>query len=80
MTGARNEAPVFIGPLPTEEGFLRRLYDEEIAAYVDGVTLSPSTVSPGSVPPGGDLDTTIALLQRLDPGKPVVLDSLPWPE
>jgi len=85
VTGARSEALVFIGPLPTEERFLRQLYGEEIAAYVDGVTLSPITLSPSALSPstptpGTDLEATIDLLQSLDAGKPVVLDSLPWPD
>lgn len=77
VTGSRGDARVLIGPLQADEGFLRALYDEEIAAYVDGLALSPGD---------GDASLTeahaavIAALAELDPGKGVVLDALPWPD
>ena len=70
VTGAAADARFVTGPLAADPGTLRALYAEEMAAYVDLVALAP----------GNDLLTAIAVLTELDPGKPVVLDALTWPE
>lgn len=72
VTGGRPDARVLVGPLAPNAQMLRDLYAEEVAAYVDGVTLQP----------GDDeaLRVSRATLLELDPGKPSVIDALPWPE
>ena len=72
VTGGRPDARVLVGPLAPDADALRTLYGEEVAAYIDGVTFVP-----------GDRDallTARAALAELDPGKPAVLDALPWPK
>ncbi len=73
ITGASPDARIFTQPLPVETGFLQALYGEEVAAYLDGVSLRAAT-SPA------DLATATALLDQLDPGRPRALDALPFPE
>jgi len=70
VTGALPSARFVAGPLAADPEGLRALYAEEMAAYLDLVALAP----------GGDLPAAIAVLTELDPGKPVVLDALTWPE
>ena len=70
ITGARSDAAVWIGPFVADPGFLEALWGEEIAAYVDGVALAP----------GEGVEAAVARLAELDPGKPLALDALPWPE
>jgi len=70
VTGADGEASFFAGPLPPDPAALRALYAEELAAYVDGVVLAP----------GDGLGEAVATLAELDPGKPVALDGVAWPE
>jgi len=70
VTGAAADARFVAGPLAANPAGLRALYAEEMAAYLDLVALAP----------GDDLLAAIAVLTELDPGKPVVLDALPWPE
>lgn len=72
VTGGRPDARVLVGPLAPDADALRQLYAEEVAAYIDGVAFEP-----------GDrqaLVTARAQLTELDPGKPAVLDALPWPQ
>lgn len=70
ITGVGGRARVIVGPLPSDEAYLRALYGEEIAAYVDGLALAP----------GPGLEEAIATLAELDAGKPLVLDGVVWPE
>ena len=70
VTGASADARFVAGPLAADPDSLRALYAEEMAAYLDLVALAP----------GDDLSAAIAVLTELDPGKPVALDALPWPE
>ncbi len=70
VTGAAADVLFVAGSLAADPAGLRALYAEEIAAYLDLVALAP----------GDDLLAAIAVLTELDPGKPVVLDALPWPE
>ena len=69
VTGASDRATFVAGPLAADPEELRALYREEVAAYLDLVALAP----------GSDLESAIATLAELDPGKPVVLDGVPWP-
>ncbi len=69
VTGAAADAVFTAGPLEADPEFLRELYEAEVAAYLDLVTLAP----------GADLGSAVAALRELDPGKPLVLDALPWP-
>ncbi len=71
VTGANRAARVIVGPLPNDPAFLTALYAEDIAAYVDGIALAPAA--------SDARDGAIELLTQLDPGRPVVLDSLEVP-
>jgi len=71
VTGANPDARVIVGPLRPDPAALRALYGEEVAAYVDGVALAPA--------PAEELIAARETLASLDPGKPAVLDALPWP-
>jgi hypothetical protein len=72
VTGVDPDARVLAGPLPPELEWLTAFYGEEVAAYLDGLTLAPQ--------PATVLAAAVARLAELDPGKPVVLDGAPWPE
>lgn len=72
LTGAIANAQVFTQPLASDPGALRALYAEEIAAYADGIALAPAAAPA--------LATALATLAELDPGKPVALDALPYPD
>lgn len=71
ITGGQPDARVIAGPLAADPERLRTLYEEEVAAYVDGIALVPTD--------SGTLATALETLGELDPGKPVVVDALPWP-
>ncbi|MGB5814482.1 MAG: hypothetical protein WBH75_11345 [Thermoanaerobaculia bacterium] len=71
VSGAATEARVISQPLPTDVELLRALYDEETAAYLDGIALRTSRAD--ALPP------VIDLLAELDPGKPLIIDALPFP-
>ncbi len=71
VSGAAPEARVISQPLPTDIELLRALYDEEIAAYLDGIALGTSRPDA--------LSAVIDLLSELDPGKPLIIDALPFP-
>lgn len=72
ITGARPGATVVAGPFPAEPAFLRELYAQDVAAYMDGVALAPA--EPEAI--GAAVET----VGELDPGRPVVVDGLPLPE
>jgi hypothetical protein len=72
LTGADVDAQVLSQPLPADSAMLAALYDQEVAAYLDGVSVvgaSPDTLRP-----------IFDLLTELDPGKPVFVDAPPFPE
>jgi hypothetical protein len=71
VSGAAPEARVISQPLPTDEELLRALYDEETAAYLDGIALTAGRADV--------LSPVIDLLAELDPGKPLIIDALPFP-
>ncbi len=67
ITGAKADARVATTPLPADADVLRQLYAQEIAAYLEMITLAPA-----------DLDTIAAVLPtlaELDPGRPIALDA-----
>ncbi len=72
VTGSRGDARVLAGPLAPDPKIMRALYAEEIAAYADGIALEPGSKDA--------LAAAIGVIRELDPGKPVVLDALAWPE
>lgn len=72
VTGARADARVLIGPLAPDVDWLRTLYDEEVAAYVDGLALRPADRA--------EIEAMNAAFTELDPGKGVALDALAWPD
>jgi len=69
VTGAAPDARFTAGPLNPDPEILRGLYGEEIGAYLDLITIGPDA----------DLSMAVDTLTILDPGKPVVLDGLPFP-
>ncbi|HVR97116.1 MAG TPA: hypothetical protein VMW27_10910, partial [Thermoanaerobaculia bacterium] len=71
LTGARPEANVATQALPADPARLEALYAEDVAAYLEAVALEPAEPA--------RLTAAIAALDRLDPGRPVVLDSLEQP-
>jgi hypothetical protein len=72
LTGAQAEARVATQPLAADVAALEALYNEEIAAYLEALVLRPA--------PEAALTATLeAVQQRLDPGRSVVLDALPFP-
>ncbi|MEM6794756.1 MAG: hypothetical protein AAF725_12325, partial [Acidobacteriota bacterium] len=72
VTGANGQARVIVGPFWPDAETLRAFYAEDTAAYIDGVALKPE--------PRADVDRAREALGELDPGKPLVLDRLPWPQ
>ncbi len=72
VTGAQTDAQVATGPLPADAAGLKAFYAEDVAAYLEAVTLQPAGAE--------DLEAAIAAVQELDPGRPLVLDALPLPE
>ena len=67
LTGVQPESRIFAQPLPADSAWIDLWYGEGVAAYVDGVALTP----------GGDATTAaLAQIAGLDPGKPVVLEAL----
>ncbi|MEM9594922.1 MAG: hypothetical protein AAGD06_11685 [Acidobacteriota bacterium] len=72
ITGASTGAKVMVGPLAADADLLRALYAEDVAAYVDGIALAPAE--------DDAVTAAVAALRELDPGKPLVMDRLPWPE
>jgi hypothetical protein len=71
LTGAQGQGKVASEPLPADPEVLQALYGEEVAAYLEAVTLQPA--------PPEALKAAIAAVQTLDPGRPVVLDARPVP-
>ncbi|HVS62552.1 MAG TPA: hypothetical protein VMT85_03500 [Thermoanaerobaculia bacterium] len=74
VTGAQPDAMVISTLLPQDSGRLRDLYDEELAAYLDGAALDAS---------GGPTtleEELISELVQLDPGSLIVAQRIPLPE
>jgi len=68
VTGAAPGAGFTAGPLPPDPAVLEWLYVDEVAAYMDVLVLAP----------GDTTGSAIDALAVLDPGKPVVMDSVKW--
>jgi hypothetical protein len=71
ITGAKQDARVASQPLPVDPQTLRAFYGEEVAAYLEAVALQPAAPQV--------LEAAVAAIQEADPGRPVVVDSLPLP-
>lgn len=71
LTGARSEARVASDALPSDPAALEAFYGEEVAGYLEAVALRPADRSA--------LETAVAAIEKLDPGRSVVLDSAPLP-
>ncbi len=71
LNGAQPQARVATQPLAADPKALEAFYAEEVAAYVDAVALQPAAAEA--------LAAAVEAVQNLDPGRPVVLDSLPLP-
>ncbi len=76
ITGAQPDARVIAGPFAADPDALRKLYGQDVAAYLDGIALRPGAGA------GADasLASAVAALAELDPGRPVVVDALPLPD
>ncbi|HEX3530453.1 MAG TPA: hypothetical protein VH988_25610 [Thermoanaerobaculia bacterium] len=72
LTGAKAEARVATEPLPPDVKTFETLYGEEVAAYLEAIVLAPAEDQ--------DLAAAVAAVQRLDPGRPLVLDGSPLPQ
>lgn len=72
ITGAAREGRVASPTLPLSPVALDALYAEDVAAYLDALTLPPASLP--------DLEPTLEALLRLDPGKPTVVDARPLPD
>ncbi len=66
VTGEAPDAEVVSAPLPAEPEYLRRLFGDDLAAYLDAVALAPA--------PDEAFAAAATELQILDPGTDVVLD------
>ncbi len=81
ITGAQPDARVIGGPFAADPDALRKLYGQDVAAYLDGVALTlPAGTAPGAGGAGDALASAVAALTELDPGRPVVVDGQPLPE
>ena len=78
VTGGNADARFLLGPMAPDEAVLKELYSFEVAAYVDGLVFPAADASDSLYPER--LDAARAAVAELDPGKPVVLGSMPWPE
>ncbi|MFQ5348835.1 MAG: hypothetical protein ACE5EG_00165 [Thermoanaerobaculia bacterium] len=66
VTGEATDAEVVSAPLPADPDYLRQLFGDDLAAYLDATALAPA---------GAEALTAAATeLQLLDPGTDVVLD------
>ncbi len=70
VSGARADARVLTAPLPGNEVAVSAFYASEVAAYIDGLALAA---------PGLDLPTLAPHLAQLDPGRPVIVEAIPFP-
>ncbi|MGE0641061.1 MAG: hypothetical protein AB7G12_03730 [Thermoanaerobaculia bacterium] len=69
--GANSGAGIYPQPLVSDSSWLEAWYAEEVAAYLDGVTLAPADPA--------TLADVLAFVSTLDPGRPIVVDGEPWP-
>jgi hypothetical protein len=67
VTGGSPDAEVVSAPLAADPDYLRRLFGEDLAAYLDATALAPAADEV--------LAAAAAELQQLDPGTDVVLDA-----
>jgi hypothetical protein len=72
VSGAQPDAQIHVAVPSADGAYLRDLFAQEIAAYLDGVVLAPLSM--------GSLAGAAASLRGLDPGAAVVVDALPEPE
>ncbi|HEX9670386.1 MAG TPA: hypothetical protein VGC93_13010, partial [Thermoanaerobaculia bacterium] len=72
VTGARPDGRVVTQPLRAGGEAVEALYAQEVAAYLEAVAVLPAR--PEAV------EATAATVERLDPGRLVVVDSPPLPE
>jgi len=71
ITGVNTSAHLIVGPLWPDAGHLRALYLEDVAAYVDGMAILPA--------PEDQIAAFKRAFDKLDPGRPLVLDGPDMP-
>jgi hypothetical protein len=71
IAGARPQARVSTDALPANPEALGAFYAQEVSAYLEVVALRPAEQP--------ELAAAIQSMQKLDPGRPLALDSLPYP-
>ncbi len=71
ISGAHPGAQVVTAPLATDEAYLRRLFAEELAPYLDAVALAPAEAA--------DLQPVALVLRELDPDGSIIIDGVPEP-
>ncbi|HVS03857.1 MAG TPA: hypothetical protein VMT16_13910 [Thermoanaerobaculia bacterium] len=72
VQGARADARVFPAPLPPDPRAVRSLYEQDVAPYLDGLSLLAPVA-------GEQLPAIQEVLADLDPGRPLVVEGLPFP-
>ncbi|HEY3571164.1 MAG TPA: hypothetical protein VGP73_24780 [Thermoanaerobaculia bacterium] len=71
LTGAQGQGKVASEPLPADPKVLQAFYGEEVAAYLEAVSLQPAAPEA--------LRGAVEAIQNQDPGRPIVLDARPVP-
>ncbi len=74
LTGAQAGLHVATEPLPPDPAVLTTFYAAEVAAYLDLVALAPRSDEDGK-----GAAAAVQKIHDLDPGRPIALDSLPYP-
>jgi hypothetical protein len=72
VTGARPDGRVVTHPLPAGAEALEALYAQDVAAYLEAVAVEPGALE--------GVEAAAAALERLDPGRLLVIDSVPLPD
>ena len=72
INGAAAHARIATTPLPSDPAVLRAFYGEDVSAYIDRIAMAPESDDASA-------DLALATLSELDPGKPIVLEALPYP-
>ncbi len=72
ITGAQPDGRVVTHPLPAGAEALDALYGQDVAAYLEAVAVEPGAFA--------GVEAAAAALERLDPGRLLVIDAVPLPD